>query len=88
LRGVQTHLQGGLVSLAAEGSEEVADLLLAGVDDAAGGRLVDGLGDVLAEALEARTQQFLEGFRRQLRVGRGVAVSRRGGHHRGSGRQG
>jgi hypothetical protein len=53
LRGVGPELQGDLVGSLAEVSEEVADLLLAGVDDLAGGGEVDGGGNVLTQLLEA-----------------------------------
>src|SRR5262245_9201992 len=52
LLGGKAELQGGLVGLHAEAGEQVADLLLAVVDDLAGGGAVDRVGDVLAEALE------------------------------------
>src|SRR5262245_63834590 len=61
LRGVDLHLQGGLVGVAAEVGEEVADLLLAEVDDLSLGGLVDGIGDALAQALEAVAQGLDEG---------------------------
>jgi len=54
-------LQGGLVGVAAEVGEEVADLLLTGVDDVAGRGLVDGVGDATAEFLEAAAQALQEG---------------------------
>jgi hypothetical protein len=40
----------------AEVSEEVTHLFFAGIDDVAGGRLVDGVGDVAAKFLEAAAQ--------------------------------
>jgi hypothetical protein len=45
-------LDGGLVGELAETSEEVANLLLAGIDDLAGWGLVDGVGYPLTELLE------------------------------------
>src|SRR5438105_2553980 len=58
LRGVEAELDGGLEGDLSEVSEEVADLLLAGVDDRPGGSPVDGRGHVLAELLEAAAQRF------------------------------
>ena len=58
LRGVGAELDGGLVSGLSEVGEEVAHLLLAGIDDLTGGGLVDGRGDVLTELLEAPAQLF------------------------------
>src|SRR5438874_13218549 len=56
LRGVGAELQGGLVGGLSEVRQEVAHLLLAGVDDLTGGSRVDGSGDVLTELLETATQ--------------------------------
>jgi len=56
LRGVGAELDGSLKGGLSEGSEEVADLLLAVVDDLSGGSGVDGGGDILTELLEASTQ--------------------------------
>jgi hypothetical protein len=70
LRGVGAELDGGLVSGLSEVGEEVANLLLAGIDDLTGGRLVDGLGHVLTELLEASTQLFQKGVRREGGFGR------------------
>src|SRR5947209_5393217 len=64
LRGVGAELQGGLVGGPAEVSEEVADLLLAGVDDLTGGGLVDGGGHVLTQLLKAAPQLVEQGVRR------------------------
>jgi hypothetical protein len=50
-----------LVSFATEVDEEVADLLLAGVDDVTGRGLVDGIGDAATEFLEAAAQALQEG---------------------------
>src|SRR5262249_28018958 len=52
LLGGEAELHGGLVGVLAEAGEQVADLLLAIVDDLAWGGVVDRLGDVLAEAFE------------------------------------
>jgi hypothetical protein len=56
LRGVGAELEGGLIGGLSEVGEEVADLLLAGVDDLAGGGRVDGGGDGGTELLEAAAQ--------------------------------
>jgi hypothetical protein len=61
LRGVGAELEGGLVGGRSEGGEEVADLLLAGVDDRPGGSLVDGGGHVPAELLEVVTEVVAKG---------------------------
>src|SRR5437763_4686130 len=74
-RGIDFHLQGLLVGLAPEVGEQVADLLLAVVDDLAGRGLVDGVGDALAQSLELAAEGLEQGFRGE----RGEGV------HRGSG---
>jgi len=56
LRGVGAELDGGLIGGLSEVREEVADLLLAGIDDLTGGGLVDGGGHVLTELLEASAE--------------------------------
>lgn len=70
MRGVGAELQGGLVGGRPEVSEEVADLLLAAVDDGPGRGLVDGGGHVPAKLLEALTQLVTKGIGRQGRFGR------------------
>src|SRR5262249_8149577 len=60
-RGIDFHLQGLLVDLLSEAGEQVTDLLLAVVDDLALGGSVDGVGDALAEFLEAATQGLKQG---------------------------
>src|SRR5271157_478153 len=65
LRGVGAELDSGLIRGLSEVSEEVADLLLAGIDDLTGGCLVDGSGHVLTELPEASPQLFQQGVRRQ-----------------------
>jgi hypothetical protein len=70
LRGVGAELQGGLVGGLSEVGEEVADLLLAGVDDLAGGGVVDGGGHVLTQLLEAAAQLLEQGVGRQEGFGR------------------
>jgi hypothetical protein len=68
LLGLEAELHGGLVGASAEASEQVADLLLAGVDDLAGRGLVDGVGDAPAELLELLAQLLQEGLGRDLRL--------------------
>ena len=70
MRGVGAELEGGLVGGLAEVSEEVADLLLAGVDDLASGGTVDGGGHVLTQLLEAAAQLVQQDVRRQGGFGR------------------
>lgn len=53
MRGIEAELDGGLVGGLSELSEEVADLLLAGVDDLASGSPVDSGGHILTKLLEA-----------------------------------
>ena len=67
MRGIGAELQGGLVGGLAEVRKEVADLLLAGVDDLAGGSTVDGGGHVPAQLLEAALQLSQQSVRRQGR---------------------
>src|SRR5207237_3617424 len=69
LRGVEAELQGGLVSGLTEVSEQVTDALLGGVDDLAGGSLVDGVGDVVTQSLEAAPQEGEKGLGGALRLG-------------------
>jgi hypothetical protein len=69
LRGVLAKLDGSLISGLSEVGEQVAHLLLTGVDDLPGGSSVDGGGYVVAELLEAATQLFLEGISGQGRFG-------------------
>jgi hypothetical protein len=56
LRGVGAELDGSLKGGLSEHSEQVADLLLAVVDDLASGSGVDGGGHLQAQFLEATTQ--------------------------------
>ena len=56
MRGVEAELDGGLKRGQSEVGEEVADLLLAGVDDLAGGGEVDRSGHILTKLLEATAQ--------------------------------
>lgn len=69
MRGVGAELDGGLVGGPSEVREEVADLLLAGVDDLAGRGGIDGSGDVLTKLLKAAAQLFQQSDRRQGRFG-------------------
>src|SRR5947207_6925986 len=78
LRGVGAELDSGLKSGLSEVSEEVTDLLLAGINNLTGGRLVDGGGHLLTQLLEAFTQLFQQGVRRQGRYGRHGLLLRRG----------
>jgi hypothetical protein len=65
LCGVGAELEGDLVSSQSKDGEQIANLLLAGVDNLTGGSLVDGGGDISAELLEADAELLLEGVRRQ-----------------------
>ncbi len=60
MRGIEAELDGGFIGGLSEVREEVTDLLLAGVDDLAGGGEVDGGGHILTKSLEAATQLFQE----------------------------
>src|SRR5262249_58198144 len=68
LRGVEAELHGGLVGLLSEARQQVADLLLAVGEDAAGSGLVDGDADVAAELLELPTQPVDEVIGSDLRL--------------------
>ncbi len=70
LRGVGAELNRSLIGGLSEVRQKVADLLLAGIDDLTGGRLVDGGGHLLTQVLEASTQLFQKDVRRQGRFGR------------------
>lgn len=65
MRGVGAELEGDLVSGESKVGQEVADLLLTGVDDLTGGSFVDSLGDVSAELLESVAELLLERVGRQ-----------------------
>lgn len=69
MRGVGAELESDLVSGQSKVGEEVANLLLAGVDNLPGGCLVDSGGNISAELLEADAELLVEGIRRH----RGVA---------------
>jgi len=79
LRGVGAELDRGLIGGLSEVREEVADLLLAGIDDLTGGRPVDGGGHLLTQVLEAAAQLF------QKRIRRHGRFRRHGLLHRGKG---
>lgn len=65
MRGVGAELEGDLVSGESKVGEQVANLLLAGVDDLTGGSSVDGGSDISAELFEADAKLFSEGVCRQ-----------------------
>src|SRR5690349_21336892 len=67
LRGVGAELEGGLIGGLSEVGQKVTDLLLAGIDDLTGRRLVDGGGHIVTELLEASAELFQQGVRRQGR---------------------
>src|SRR3954465_3687730 len=67
LLGPEAELDGGLVGGLAEAGQEIANLLLAGVDDLAGWRVVDGLGHPPAEQLELLAELLHEGLGGDLR---------------------
>lgn len=69
MRGVESELDGGLIGSLSEVGEQVADLLLGSVDDLAGWGLVDSLGDILAELLEAAAEVLEERLGGELRLG-------------------
>lgn len=70
MRGVGTELQGGLVGSLSEVSKQVPNLLLAGIDDLTGGRLVDGGGHRHTQLRETATQFFHKDVRGEGRFGR------------------
>jgi hypothetical protein len=78
LRGVGAELDGGLEGGPAEVREQVPHLLLAGVDDVTGGGGVDGISDVLAEALEADPQLIQQGVGGEGRLRRRGWLGRHG----------
>src|SRR3954466_1207212 len=67
LLGLEAELDGGLVGGLVEAGQEIADPLLAGVDDPAGGGLVDGIGHPPAELLELGAELLDEGLGGDLR---------------------
>ena len=69
MRGVEAELDGGLEGGLSEVGEEVADLLLAGVDNLPGGGTIDSRSHPLTKLLEAATQLFHEGVGGQGRFG-------------------
>jgi hypothetical protein len=62
LRGIEAELDGGLIGGLSEVGEEVADFLLASIDDLAGGGVVDGGGHILTESLEVAAKSIQEGI--------------------------
>src|SRR3954447_2428291 len=68
LLGLEAELDSGLVGGLAEARQEVAHLLLTGVDDLTGWRLVDGIGHSPAELLELRAQLLHEGLGGDVRL--------------------
>jgi hypothetical protein len=74
-------LDGGLVGRLSEASQQVADLLLTGVDDLAGRGLVDGIGHPPAELLELLAEllhQRLGGYLRLAVHGAGLRLALHG----------
>src|SRR4051794_20595662 len=67
LLGPEAELDSGLVGGLAEAGQEVANLLLTGVDDLAGWGLVDGIGHPPAELLELNAELLHEGLGGDLR---------------------
>ena len=67
LLGLEAELDSGLIGGLAEVGQEIADLLLAGVDDLAGWGLVDGIGHPPAELLELLAPLLHEGLGGDLR---------------------
>jgi hypothetical protein len=61
LRGIEAELDGGLKGGLSEVGEEVADFLLASIDDRPDGGSVDGGSHTLTKLLEAAAQLFQEG---------------------------
>src|SRR5262245_24724860 len=68
LLGLEAELDSGLGGGLAEARQEIADLLLAGVDDPAGWRPVDGIGHPPAELLELLAELLQEGLGGDLRL--------------------
>src|SRR3954447_5572957 len=67
LLGLEAELDGGLVGGLAEAGQEIANLLLAGVEDLAGWRVVDGIGHPPTELLELHAELLDEGLGGDLR---------------------
>lgn len=63
MRGVGAELEGGLIGGLSEVGKQIPDLLLAGMDDLTGGRLVDSAGHRRTQLLEPATQLFHKGVR-------------------------
>jgi len=78
LRGVGAELDGGLIGNQSKVGQKVTHFLFASVDDLTGGRLVNGVGHVLTELLEASAELFQQSIRRQGRFGRhGLLLERK-----------
>jgi hypothetical protein len=88
LRGREAGLDGGLVGLLAEVGEEVTAFLLAGVEDVPRRGVVDGVGDLLAAALEARAELFAEDSGAELRLQIHAGLQRERGRGRNPRRHG
>ncbi len=56
MRGLESKLNGSLISGLSEVRKQVADLLLAGIENLHGGGGVDRVGNVLTEFLEVAAQ--------------------------------
>ncbi len=56
MRGLESKLNGSLISGLSEVRKQVADLLLAGIENLPGGGGVDRVGNVLTEFLEVAAQ--------------------------------
>src|SRR5688572_9244119 len=69
LRGIEAELNGGLVGGLSQVGEEVADLLFAGVDNLPRWSVVDGVGDLVTQTLEAIAQLIQQSIRRELGLG-------------------
>src|SRR3954447_24517131 len=67
LLGPEAEWDGGLVGGLAEAGQEIANLLLAGVEDLAGWRVVDGIGHPPTELLELHAELLDEGLGGDLR---------------------
>lgn len=65
MRGVGAELKGGLIGGRSEVSQQVANLLLTGVDDLTGRSPVDGGSHILTQLLEAASQLIHKGVRGQ-----------------------
>ena len=62
MRGIEAELDGSLIGSQSEVGEEVADFLLAGIDDLAGGGGVDRGRHILTKSLEVAAKLIQEGI--------------------------